>query len=255
VIALSQSGETADVLAFLEEVKQTDAKIVSYVNMPGSMMSQMADISIMAQAGPEKSVMSSKVFSSQGAWGYWLARAVANEADEARREIGELSNSVEEWLEDKANLKRVEELAEALVDEREVFIMGAGSNGAVAKETMIKLIEGAYIHAHAIPAGDLKHYAITLMEPGVVVLALTPTGEAGRTMKNAVAEVRARGAKVIEVGGDKLGAEENLPLPYSTWLGGLGEIVPMQLLTYYLAKMKGHNIDKPRNIAKSVTVL
>ena len=253
-VAVSQSGETADVLEVIESLKKSNIPIASYVNMPGSMITRLSNYKFMAGAGPEICVMSTKVFVSQIAWGYLLAKAISGKYEEGKQKLKDLSKAIKGLLEKKAFHRDIKLLSKRLKPKRDIFILGKGENWDIAKEGMIKIIEGTYKHAHAIPAGDLKHYAITLMETGVSTIALL-TGKSSGDVLNAVNQIKARGALVFGISSEpheKLDALVEVP--------ELGEVdpiltvIPLQLLSYYMTAGLGNDVDKPRNIAKSVTV-
>ncbi len=255
LISPSQSGETADVLEVLELAKKRGAKIASHVNMPGSMMTRMSDFKFMAQAGPEICVMSTKIFVSQIAWGYLVANAVGGKLAEGKRNLTSLSKTAKKYLADPATSENLRELAERMARKDDLYLLGKGQNLQIIKEGMVKIIEGSYVHAHGIPAGDLKHYAITLMEEGTPVIAVVSNDDLNASVLNAIHEVEARGARVVGI------APMNAP-QFSDWVkvpdtketSAIMNIIPLQLLAYYMALARGNNIDKPRNIAKSVTV-
>lgn len=298
LISPSQSGETADVLEVLELAKKRGAKIASHVNMPGSMMTRMSDYKFMAQAGPEICVMSTKIFTSQIAWGYLVAKAVGGKLAEGKKNLRSLANTAEKYLKDSDHLATLKEIAAKMATQEDLYLLGKGQNLQIIKEGMVKIIEGSYVHAHGIPAGDLKHYAITLMEEGTPVIAVVSNDSLRNDVLNAIHEVKARGARVVGIGpldsertgrvknssdarrgesgdGDVLtgtatatqgarnDADENFGhAMFSDWIqvpdtketGAIMNIIPLQLLAYYMALARGNNIDKPRNIAKSVTV-
>lgn len=243
VIAPSQSGETADVLEFIETVKLKKAKIASFVNMQGSLMTRISDFKFMANAGPEICVMSTKVFISQIAWGYLLAKALEGKYKDGIENLTKLAKKIKKQLNSKSEIKRIKNLAKKLYKSKDIFILGKGQNLQIVKEGMVKIIEGSYIHAHGISAGDLKHYAITLMEKGVPVIFVISNDNVRDDVINAMNEVKARGADVYLIE-DKEKSETS----------AISNIVYLQLLAYYTALYKGNDIDKPRNIAKSVTV-
>mgnify|MGYP001794233032 CR=1 FL=1 len=146
-------------------------------------------------------------------------------------------------------------LANSLIGKKDIFLLGKHQNFQIIREGMVKLIEGAYKHAHALPAGDLKHYVITLIEKGIPVIVAVNDDEIKTDLLNAVHEVKARGAHVIAI--------SPKPNPdYDTFIkvpdcgqpSSIMNVIPLQLLAYYLAVELGNNVDKPRNIAKSVTV-
>lgn len=255
VIAPSQSGETADVLEVLEQAKSRGAFLVSYVNMPNSSMTRLADVSFLAEAGPEICVMSTKVFTSQLAWGYLVAKAAAEKLAEGKRNLQRLSDAVHAYLDDEKTYEKVQEIAKLLQKKKDVFLLGKSANFQMIREGMVKLIEGSYIHAHALPAGDLKHYAITLMQKGVVVLAAFENDDVMKDVLTAAEQVKARGAQVIGVGPEPHPVFSHmLQVPEVPEVGSIMNILPLQLLSFTLAGALGHDIDHPRNIAKSVTV-
>ncbi len=255
LIAPSQSGETADVLEVLELAKKRGAMIASHVNMPGSMMTRMSDFKFMAQAGPEICVMSTKIFTSQIAWGYLVAKTVGGKLQDGKRNLSALATAMNRYLKDEIVLKTLKEIAGRMAKKEDLYILGKGQNQQIIKEGMVKIIEGSYIHAHGIPAGDLKHYAITLMEEGTPVIAVVSNDTLKNDVLNAIHEVKARGAKVVGIAPEN--AEQFidwLKVPDTKETSAIMNVIPLQLLAYYMALARGNNIDKPRNIAKSVTV-
>ncbi|MHB1086386.1 MAG: glutamine--fructose-6-phosphate transaminase (isomerizing) [Minisyncoccota bacterium] len=255
LIAPSQSGETADVLEVLEIAKKRGAKIASFVNMPGSMMTRLSDYAFMAHAGPEICVMSTKIFVSQVAWGYLLAKAVQGSLPAGKRNLKRTALTIEKMLRDKKYMSLIEDHAKRLSKSKDIFLLGKGQNLQIIKEGMVKMIEGAYVHAHAIAAGDLKHYAITLMEPGVSVIATISNDAVKNDTLNAVHEVHARGASVFGIAPEpEKSFSHYLPVPDSGETTAIVNVIPLQLLAYFMAVTLKHNVDKPRNIAKSVTV-
>ncbi len=255
MIAPSQSGETADVLEVLEIAKKKGVKIASYVNMPGSTMSRISDFSFPAHAGPEICVMSTKVFTSQIAWGYLLSKIVQGQAAEGEKNLKVLAEEIENYLNTGKNHENLKKLAKILAKQKDIFLLGKYQNFNIVKEGMVKIIEGSYIHAHGIPAGDLKHYAITLMEKGVPVVVAVSEDVTKLDVINAVNQVKARGATVIGISPAPLaGLDHHIPVPDTKETSAIMNIIPLQLLAYYMAVELEHNVDKPRNIAKSVTV-
>jgi glucosamine--fructose-6-phosphate aminotransferase (isomerizing) len=255
IIAPSQSGETADVLEILEPAKQKGVKIASLVNMPGSMMSRMSDFKFMANAGPEICVVSTKVFTAQIAWGYLIAQGVAGKFSAAIADLNNLVVQIQSYLIDESLKQNLDHIAEHLSHKQHVFLLSKAQNLQIIKEGMVKIIESSYLHAHAIPAGDLKHYAITLMEPGVPVIFIISDDEVQKDVENALHEVKARGAEIIEISTHRHEqADFYLPVPDLGQVNAIMNIIPVQLLAYQLALKLGHDVDKPRNIAKSVTV-
>ncbi len=255
IIAPSQSGETADVLEVLEIAKKKGVSIASYVNMPGSTMSRISDYKFQALAGPEICVMSTKVFTSQIAWGYMVAKIVSGKGASGRENLKNLVGQMEDYLNTEKNHKLIQDLAEKLAKSKDIFLLGKYQNFNIVLEGMVKIIEGSYIHAHGIPAGDLKHYAITLMEKGVPVIVALSEDIAKDDVINVINQVKARGATVIGISPIPYsGFDIHIPVPDIGETSAILNIIPLQLLAYYLAVELGHNVDKPRNIAKSVTV-
>ena len=255
IIAPSQSGETADVLEVLEIARKKGVKIVSNVNMAGSMMTKLSDFKFATLAGPEICVVSTKVFVAHIAWGYLLSKTVNGSYQSGIRNLKKLTGEIEKFLKDRKSLNSIKSLAKKLSGEEHIFLLGKAQNFQIIREGMIKLIETSYKHAHAMPAGDLKHYAITLMERGVPVIIAVSNDEVKQDVLNAVSEVKARGANVIGISPENHG-------DFDLWIkvADLGEVssifnvISLQLLAYYMAVELGINVDRPRNIAKSVTV-
>lgn len=255
VISPSQSGETADVLEVLEALFKKGVTIASYVNMPGSMMTKISDFPFMANAGAEICVMSTKVFVSQIAWGYLISKAVAGEFEDAEARLLKLSGEIGKYLHDKNTTRRIRSLAAHLFGAKDIFLLAKAQNYQIIREGMIKLIEATYKHAHAIAAGDLKHYAITLMEKGVPVIVVASNDSVKSDVLSAVSQVKARGAEVIGFAPfDFKDFDFAVKVPDLGEVSSIFNVLPFQLLAYYLAIELGNNVDRPRNIAKSVTV-
>lgn len=255
IIAISQSGETADVLEVLEEAHKKGVKIASLVNMPGSMMTRMSDYKCMSESGPEICVMATKSFASQIMWGYLLAKTVGGKLGEGRQNVENTAHTIDVFLKDKKSLKTIQSIAKMLTKKHDVFLLGKYQNFNIIREGMVKIIEGAYKHAHALPAGDLKHYVITLMEKGVPVIAVVSNDRVKADMMTAINEVRLRGAEVTAIASEKLdNFDHYIEVPNTGETSGVVNLVALQLFAYYMALYLGNNIDKPRNIAKSVTV-
>ncbi len=255
IITPSQSGETADVLEVLEIAKKKGVKIASYINMPGSTMGRMSDYRFQTNAGPEICVMSTKVFTSQIAWGYLVSKIAQGKPLEGRKNLKDLSVEIDKYLNTGSNHKIIKKLAKILAKSKDIFLLGKYQDFNIIKEGMVKIIEGSYIHAHGIPAGDLKHYAITLMEKGVPVIVAVSEDIAKDDVMNAVNQVKARGAWVIGISAKPHpGFDFSLQVPETGETSAIMNVIPLQLLAYYMAVELGHNVDKPRNIAKSVTV-
>lgn len=255
IIAPSQSGETADVLEVLETAKKRGVKIASFVNMPESLMTRISDFPFMANAGPEICVMSTKIFTSQISWGYLVSKILQNKTQEGIKNLLNTSKLIQSYLTNTKNHKVIKKIAKLLSLKKDIFLLSKGQNLQITKEGMVKIIEGSYLHAHGIPAGDLKHYAITLIEPGVPVIFIISNDEFKTDLKSSINEIKARGGYIIGISPEKLTSFDNfIQVPELTETSSMINIIPLQLLAYYLSLELGNNIDKPRNIAKSVTV-
>lgn len=264
-IAISQSGETLDTLAALREAKRKGARILSIVNVVGSSVARESDDVFYTWAGPEIAVASTKAYTTQMVCLYLIALYMGDlkgTIDEAyyNRMLAELAaipEKVESILE-KANL--IEGLAKVLYNRTQVFFIGRGMDSAVAYEGSLKLKEISYINSFAIAAGELKHGTIALMEPETIVIALaTQDALFEKTFSNIV-EVKARLAHVVSIakeGQNQIERESNevIYIPQcADEVAPLLTVIPLQLFAYYVAREKGEDIDKPRNLAKSVTV-
>ncbi len=255
IIAPSQSGETADVLEVLEIAKKKGVKIASFVNMHGSMMTKISDFPFKSGAGPEICVMSTKVFTSMISWGYLVSKSVSGDYAGGARNLNKVANEIDKYLEKPNNQEQIKIVADSLVGKSHIFLLGKAQNFQIIREGMVKIIEASYKHAHAIPAGDLKHYAITLMEKGVPVLVVVSNDEVKNDVISAISQVRARGASVIGIAPfEHKDFERMIKVPDLGEVSSIFNVIPLQLLAYYMAVKLGNNVDRPRNIAKSVTV-
>ena len=268
VIIISQSGETADTLAALREAKRLGAKTLAVVNVVGSAIAKAADQTIYTWAGPEIAVATTKAFSTQLAVVYLLALHMAQELGTVSPEEGKklvaalekLPEAVTEVLSDE-NLKKIQYYSSRYYGHHDAFYIGRNMDSAVCLEGSLKLKEIAYLHSEAYPAGELKHGPISLIEEGTLVVALaTSVPLFDKTMAN-VREVRARGADVLCITLKELEneAEKNthgiicVPTVDPMFQPSL-TLIPLQVFAYYMALNRGCDVDKPRNLAKSVTV-
>ncbi len=265
VIVVSQSGETADTLAALREAKRQGARVLAITNVVGSSVAREADDVILTMAGPEIAVASTKAYSTQLIAFYLVAlyfaqvkRSIdAGLLAETLQALQELPDQVERLLGEAETLKHA---AEALTKVENLFFIGRGLDFTVVQEGSLKLKEISYIHSEAYAAGELKHGTLALITDGIPVIALaTQETLFEKTLSNIV-EVKARGAKVIGIaneGHTELAkeADETLYIPRTMpLLTPALSVVPLQLLAYYTSLARGNDVDKPRNLAKSVTV-
>ena len=265
VIMISQSGETADTLAAMREAKKRGAKIVAIVNVVGSTMAREADAVLYTHAGPEIAVASTKAYNTQLMAIYMIALELARlagqldirEYDRLAKGLSEVPAMMKDILETKQQLQR---FACNYFSKSNVFFIGRGLDYVLSLEASLKLKEISYIHSEAYAAGELKHGTIALIEDGTLVVAIaTQQKLLEKTISN-IKEVKARGAQVLAVcfeGCDMLDdlADEIIYLPKADDLfAPILAVMPMQLFAYYMAVEKGCDVDKPRNLAKSVTV-
>ncbi len=264
VISISQSGETADTLAAVEQAKERGATVLGLVNVVGSSIARTTDAGIYLHAGPEIGVASTKAFTAQVAVLTMLAIELGRRkhlgSDEATKYIEELSQIPEKISEILKQSERIKEIASANIDKNNWLFLGRGFNYPVALEGALKLKEISYIHAEGLPAAEMKHGPIALIVDGMPAVFIATTGPQYNKIMGNIEEVRARGGKIIAVAtqGDeniKEHADHLITIPdVPELLQPLLTVVPLQLLAYHAAVLRGHDVDKPRNLAKSVTV-
>jgi glucosamine--fructose-6-phosphate aminotransferase (isomerizing) len=254
VIAISQSGETADVIAGVKMAKARGARIISMVNVPASTLTRMSDGVLYLNCGPELCVAATKSFIAQLVLFYQLAFAMLNQLDNGRQRLRKIGELIRENL--NTNGEKVRKLGAGIIESRDFYFLARGINFATALEGALKLKEISYIHAEGMPAGELKHGTLALMEKGTPVLTICPDDYTyNDTLSNAM-ETKARGAFVIGLS-DKNNEifDEWIHLPkVDEIFYPLVSVVPLQLLAYYAAVARGKDPDRPRNLAKSVTV-
>ncbi|MBX3315426.1 MAG: glutamine--fructose-6-phosphate transaminase (isomerizing) [Phycisphaeraceae bacterium] len=264
VIAVSQSGETADTLAALEEAKDRGALSLGVVNVVGSTISRQTDAGVYLRVGPEIGVASTKAFVGQVAVlsliTLFMARRRVMSADQCARWLEQLQtipDKVERVLEQSDRIKKV---TERYCDRENWLFLGRGYNYPTALEGALKLKEISYIHAEGMPAAEMKHGPIALINEGMPAVFIANKGRQYDKVMSNIAEVRARGGHVIAVAteGDeeiKRHVEEVLYVPEIIEpLSPMLTVIPLQLMAYHAAVIRGHDVDKPRNLAKSVTV-
>ncbi|MFC1938114.1 glutamine--fructose-6-phosphate transaminase (isomerizing) [Chloroflexota bacterium] len=254
VIAVSQSGETADVIQGVKKARENGATIFSLVNVVGSSLARMSDKVVYLNCGPEIGVPATKSFISQLTIFYLLAFAMANKLEEGAEKIRAISPMIEGNFRD--NGKILIKLAQKLKEKTDFYYIARGINFAIAGEGALKLKEIAYVHAEGMPAGELKHGTLALIEEGTPVIAICPRDYTFHETLSNIAETKARGAFVIGVSYEQAEIfDEWIKIsPVEEIFYPLVSIVPLQLLAYHLAVARGLDPDKPRNLAKSVTV-
>jgi glutamine---fructose-6-phosphate transaminase (isomerizing) len=254
VIAVSQSGETADIIEGVKAAKEVGAQVIAVVNRPNSVLADMSDDVIYLNCGSEIAVAATKSFLSQLAIFYLLAYAMVGSFGEAVIKLAGLNGEITKVLD--WNKSELIKLGENLKDKNDFYYIARGINFAIASEGALKLKEISYIHAEGMPAGELKHGTLALIEHGTPVVVICPGDYTfSETLSNAI-EAKSRGAYIVGVS-DK---ESDI---YDSWiklpevdelLYPMVAVVPLQLLAYYISVNRGCDPDKPRNLAKSVTV-
>ena len=254
IIAVSQSGETADVLEALDVARKMNSKVVSLLNVFGSTMMRVSNDYFMVNAGAEKAVVSTKATTAQLAVITLLAYAVAGKLREGKLLLMDVAGCVNDMLNPRYE-SRVRKLAEFLKKSDDIYIIGRSLNYPMALEAAIKIQETAYIHAEGFAGGELKHGHIALIEKGSPCIVLVANDSVKDEILTNAMEVKSRGGYIIGV------APENSDV-FDYWIkvpdvgnaSPIVNIVPIQMLAYYLALFRGHDPDRPRNLAKSLTV-
>ena len=260
-IFISQSGETADTIAALKLAKSKGSKTLAISNVIGSSISREADFTIYTHAGPEIAVASTKAYTSQIVL---LAIIAINfseklnlnkeKLEELKKDILLLPSQLEEIL---GNIQNIKNFAQKIYKEKDIFFIGRGIDYTVALEGSLKLKEISYIHSEAYPSGELKHGPIALIENDVTVISILTNRLLVEKSISNIQEVVTRGAKTFIITNQELNHkfDEVIQIPKTnTLISPVLSIVPLQLLSYYISKEKGLDVDKPRNLAKSVTV-
>ena len=254
-VFISQSGETADSRQVLVKVKEMGHKALTITNVPGSTLSREADYTLLLHAGPEIAVASTKAYVAQVAVLAITAAAVADQLTfDLKKELGIAANAIQSIIDRKEEFATVVE--KFLATTRNAFFIGRGMDYFVSMEAALKLKEISYIQAEGFAGGELKHGTIALIEDGTPVIALATQKEVTLNLRGNVKEVAARGAHTCIIameGMDEVG--DTLTIPHvHPLLAPLAVVVPVQLISYYAALYRGCDVDKPRNLAKSVTV-
>ena len=253
ILAISQSGETGDVLDAIDAAKKKHSKVISLLNVFGSTMMRTSDEYFMVNAGTERAVVSTKATTAQLAVITLLAYAAAGKLQEGKLLLISVAESVNDMLNPRYEA-RIKELAGNLKDRNDVYIIGRSLNYPVALEAAIKLQESAYVHAQGFAGGELKHGPLALIDKGTPCIALVANDEVKDEMISNASGIRARGGYIIGIS-----PENNEVFDYWIKVPDVGcaspivNIIPVQMLAYYLAIQKGVNPDYPRNLAKVIT--
>jgi glucosamine--fructose-6-phosphate aminotransferase (isomerizing) len=251
LITISQSGESADVLEAVKIAKESNAKILSIVNLLNSSLSQQSSLAIGLNCGPEIGVAATKSFTSQLAILYKITDQLCNGC--INPDWKKVSDAISQVL---SNNLKIKELAKNLKEITDIYVLGRGIHLPIAREAALKLKELSYIHAEGIPGGELKHGPLALMDSNVYVIIINPSDSTYNDTLNSANEIKARGAKIIGISDKKNDVYDHwIEIPsVDEALYPIVEIVPIQLLAYYSALEKKTDPDYPRNLAKSVTV-
>lgn len=262
-IYISQSGETADTIAALKLAKSKGAKTIAISNVIGSSITREADYSIYTHAGPEIAVASTKAYTSQviliAILAMYFAEILESVDEETisklKMDMIDLPSKIEQVLD---NVEPIKEFSKKIYTEKDMFYLGRGTDYSVALEGSLKLKEISYIHSEAYPAGELKHGPIALIENGITVIGIITNPNLIEKSISNIQEVITRGAKTLIITNQILSNNNfdyiiNIP-ETNPLISPILSVIPMQLLSYYISKFKGLDVDKPRNLAKSVTV-
>lgn len=254
IIALSQSGETIDVVEPLNRAKEKGSKIVAITNALGSTIYRMADYKILLGAGPEKAVASTKAYVSKLAILLMLSFGMVGKTKEIKAALVKVADEMERLLE-KESVEKIKKIALFLSSVSHIYTIGRGASYPTALEAALKIKEVSYIHTEGLAAGELKHGTIALISEGTPCLVFAPDDETYEAMISNATEIKSRGGLIIGI------SPKNASV-FDYWIevrdvgkaSVISQIIPAQLLAYYLAVKKGYDPDKPRNLAKSVTV-
>jgi glucosamine--fructose-6-phosphate aminotransferase (isomerizing) len=254
VLAFSQSGETIDVIEAARAARQRGARIAALVNVEGSTLWRMADYPVPLGAGPERCVLSTKSFTAKLAILLMTAFEIAGRPERGPALVDAAAAEIEGLLsDDRRDLVR--RIADTIHRREHLFVIGRGPSYPLALEAALKVKEVSYVHAEGFAGGELKHGVIALVEPGTPCLVVAPRDETYADILSGAMEVKARGAMLIGVSPEPHEAfDYHLPVADLGPAAAIVNAVPAQLLGYYLALFRGHDPDKPRNLAKSVTV-
>lgn len=254
IIALSQSGETIDVVEALNRVKNKKSKIIAITNTLGSTIYRMADYKMLLGAGPEKAVASTKAYVAKVAVLIMLSYGFTGKLKEAQKILDKSKVEVERILKNE-NTEKLKRLAGRLYSAEHIFTIGRGVSYSTALEAALKIKEVSYIHTEGLAGGELKHGTIALVTQGTPCIVFAPNDETYQSIISNAQEIKARGAYIIGVSPFNSSVfDEWVEVKDISSGSYIAQIVPLQLLAYYIAVLKNLDPDKPRNLAKSVTV-
>ena len=254
VVALSQSGETVDVIESMLGARERGATLGALVNVPQSTLGRMVDVKVPLRAGPEQCVLSTKAYTAKVAVLHLTAHALAGTSEVGRREILAAAEGLEamltsEWVD------RVRDVAYSIYQADHLFVIGRGLSFPTALEAALKIKEVSYIHAEGFAGGELKHGVIALIAPGTPCVVYAPNDETRADILSGAMELKSRGGYIIGIATeDDPVFDVHLPVPHVGDAAPIVNALPAQMLGYHCALLRGNDPDKPRNLAKSVTV-
>jgi glutamine---fructose-6-phosphate transaminase (isomerizing) len=253
IVAISQSGETADVLEVVKKAKPVGSKIISIVNVPTSSLARLSDISVHMNCGPEIGVAATKSFTSQLTILYAIIDELSGGVIGLEDQRYRLRNAVKELIERQSVIKQI---TDEIKDMKDIYVLGRSIHYPIALEGALKIKELSYVHAEGIPAGELKHGPLALIDKNSCILVLNPNDSTFDDVKANAHEIKSRGAMLIGIGSSPSDVYDLfIAIPeIDEVLYPLLEVIPFQMIAYYLALEKNANPDYPRNLAKSVTV-
>lgn len=254
LIAVSQSGETADVLEAMKVARKAGSKVLAIVNVEGSSIAREADYALLINAGPERAVASTKALTGQMAVLMLIAYALWGNLQKGRTRLLEAASAINDMLNPRY-IERIESIAEKISTAENLYIIGKGWNYPMAMESAIKIQEVSYIHAEGFAGGELKHGPIALIEEGTPCLVLVGNDEVKTDILSNATQLKARGGFIIGIAPDNHDTFDLwIKVPDVDTAQALVNIIPVQVLAYFLAVKRGKDPDMPRNLAKSVTV-
>ncbi len=254
LVAASQSGETMDTIEAVRAAKRHNSQVMALVNVPGSSLTRLADYSLDLYAGPEKAVVSTKAYTAKLGVFLLLAYTVAGDQAQGRAVLQQASVALSRLFSDGLE-EQIRKLAEKLAAEEHLFTIGRDVNYPTALEAALKIKETSYIHAEGFAGGELKHGVIALIEDGTPCIVFAANDRSRASVLSNAIEMRSRGALIVGVGPSYEDMfDEYVQVPDIGYASPIMNVVPAQLLAYYLAVKRGLDPDKPRNLAKSVTV-
>jgi glucosamine--fructose-6-phosphate aminotransferase (isomerizing) len=254
VVGLSQSGETIDLLDSVKAARSRGAKLAALVNVEGSSLYRLVDCPILLSAGPERCVLATKSFTAKLAVLLMAASSARGEPALGQALVERAADEIQAFLTD-GRADQVRAVAERIYQREHLYVIGRGPSYPLALEAALKIKEVSYIHAEGFAGGELKHGVIALVEPGTPCLVLAPRDETFRAIVSGAQEIKARGGTIIGISPDPSDVwDVHIPVADVGEATAIVNAVPPQVLAYHLALLRGLDPDKPRNLAKSVTV-